>query len=40
VVGIFAIPPLYVAFQGLRERFRPSTRPKTEQHTAETPAKG
>ncbi len=30
VVGIFAIPPFYVAFQGLREKFRPSTRPKGE----------
>jgi hydrophobe/amphiphile efflux-1 (HAE1) family protein len=28
VVGIFAIPPLYVAFQGLRERLRPGARPK------------
>jgi hydrophobe/amphiphile efflux-1 (HAE1) family protein len=27
-VGIFAIPPLYVAFQGLRERLRPGARPK------------
>jgi multidrug efflux pump subunit AcrB len=39
-VGIFAIPPLYVAFQGLREKFRPSTRPKAEQDSAETPAHG
>jgi hydrophobe/amphiphile efflux-1 (HAE1) family protein len=30
LVGIFAIPPLYVAFQGLRERIRPETRPKLE----------
>jgi hydrophobe/amphiphile efflux-1 (HAE1) family protein len=29
-VGIFAIPPLYVAFQSVRERLRPSTRPKLE----------
>jgi multidrug efflux pump subunit AcrB len=28
-VGIFAIPPLYVAFQAVRERLRPSTRPKS-----------
>ena len=28
VVGIFAIPPLYVAFQALRERLRPGARPK------------
>ena len=27
LVGIFAIPPLYVTFQSLRERLRPSTRP-------------
>jgi multidrug efflux pump len=28
LVGIFVIPPLYVAFQSLRERLRPSVRPK------------
>ena len=27
-IGIFAIPPLYVAFQAVRERVRPSSRPK------------
>jgi multidrug efflux pump subunit AcrB len=27
-VGIFVIPPLYVFFQSIRERLRPSTRPK------------
>jgi len=27
-IGIFAIPPLYVTFQSLRERLRPSSRPK------------
>jgi hydrophobe/amphiphile efflux-1 (HAE1) family protein len=27
-VGIFAIPPLYVSFQAIRERLRPSSRPK------------
>jgi hydrophobe/amphiphile efflux-1 (HAE1) family protein len=26
-IGIFAIPPLYVLFQAVRERLRPSTRP-------------
>jgi Cu/Ag efflux pump CusA len=26
-VGIFVIPPLYVSFQAVRERLRPSTRP-------------
>ena len=27
-IGIFAIPPLYVMFQALRERLRPGARPK------------
>jgi hydrophobe/amphiphile efflux-1 (HAE1) family protein len=27
-IGIFAIPPLYVTFQAIRERLRPSARPK------------
>lgn len=27
-LGIFAIPPLYVMFQGLRERLRPGARPE------------
>jgi multidrug efflux pump subunit AcrB len=27
-IGIFVIPPLYVTFQAMRERFRPSARPK------------
>ena len=27
-VGIFAIPPLYVTFQAIRERLRPSSRPR------------
>jgi hydrophobe/amphiphile efflux-1 (HAE1) family protein len=32
-VGIFAIPPLYVTFQALRERLRPAARPKViEEH--------
>jgi Cu/Ag efflux pump CusA len=26
-LGIFVIPPLYVTFQGLRERLKPSSRP-------------
>ena len=26
-IGIFAIPPLYVFFQAIRERLRPSSRP-------------
>jgi multidrug efflux pump subunit AcrB len=29
-VGIFVIPPLYVMFQGIRERVRPGARPKVE----------
>jgi multidrug efflux pump len=28
VVGIFAIPPLYVTFQAIREKFRPGARPR------------
>ncbi len=40
VVGIFAIPPLYVAFQGLREKFRPSTRPKVETEVVEKATHG
>jgi hypothetical protein len=28
VIGIFVIPPLYVTFQGIREKLRPSARPK------------
>jgi hydrophobe/amphiphile efflux-1 (HAE1) family protein len=27
-IGIFVIPPLYVTFQAIRERLRPSTRPE------------
>lgn len=29
-VGIFAIPPLYVMFQAIRERLRPGARPKMQ----------
>jgi hypothetical protein len=29
-IGIFAIPPLYVFFQGIRERLRPGARPREE----------
>jgi hypothetical protein len=28
VIGIFAIPPLYVMFQAIRERLRPGIKPK------------
>ena len=31
-IGIFMIPPLYVTFQAIREKLRPSTKPK--EHTA------
>ena len=30
VIGIFVIPPLYVTFQGIREKLRPSARPKLQ----------
>jgi Cu/Ag efflux pump CusA len=30
-VGIFAIPPLYVMFQAIRERLRPGARPMKRQ---------
>jgi len=30
LIGIFAIPPLYVTFQSLREKLRPSSRPRQE----------
>jgi len=36
-IGIFVIPPLYVFFQSLRERLRPSTRPKAELQPAASP---
>ena len=37
-VGIFAIPPLYVMFQALREKVRPSLRPKNELAPADSAA--
>ena len=30
-IGIFAIPPLYVMFQAIRERLRPSSRPENSK---------
>ena len=33
-LGIFAIPPLYVFFQAIRERLRPSTRPAEPKREA------
>jgi hydrophobe/amphiphile efflux-1 (HAE1) family protein len=41
-VGIFAIPPLYVSFQAIRERIRPASRPHTKpqpEHGAPEPAR-
>jgi hydrophobe/amphiphile efflux-1 (HAE1) family protein len=38
-IGIFAIPPLYVMFQAIRERLRPSARPReTAPATPASPA--
>jgi hydrophobe/amphiphile efflux-1 (HAE1) family protein len=37
VIGIFAIPPLYVAFQAIRERLRPGSRPKEISKPADKP---
>jgi hydrophobe/amphiphile efflux-1 (HAE1) family protein len=36
-VGIFAIPPLYVSFQSIRERLRPGARPRVELQDAHAP---
>jgi hydrophobe/amphiphile efflux-1 (HAE1) family protein len=33
-IGIFVIPPLYVSFQAMRERLRPSTRPREQANVA------
>jgi hypothetical protein len=33
-IGIFAIPPLYVFFQAIREQLRPSSRPPKEREGA------
>jgi hydrophobe/amphiphile efflux-1 (HAE1) family protein len=33
-LGIFVIPPLYVSFQAIRERLRPSTRPREQAGAA------
>ena len=35
-IGIFAIPPLYVMFQAIRERLRPGSRPVKERPPATT----
>jgi Cu/Ag efflux pump CusA len=34
-VGIFAIPPLYVTFQTVRERLRPSSQPVERKQALE-----
>jgi hypothetical protein len=39
LVGIFAIPPLYVFFQGIRERLKVSARPQKAPEP-DTAAKG
>ena len=36
-IGIFAIPPLYVTFQAIRERLRPGSRPKEISKPANKP---
>jgi len=36
-IGIFAIPPLYVMFQSIRERLKPSARPGKQSKPAEKP---
>jgi hypothetical protein len=36
-IGIFAIPPLYVAFQAIRERLRPAARPHMAAQTQAEP---
>ena len=37
-IGIFAIPPLYVTFQAIRERLRPGSRPASPQPESKTGA--
>ena len=39
-VGIFAIPPLYVTFQALREKLRPGARPPDKKEEEGHPAAG
>jgi Cu/Ag efflux pump CusA len=36
-IGIFAIPPLYVMFQSIQERLKPSARPKKTSQLADKP---
>jgi hypothetical protein len=37
-VGIFAIPPLYVMFQAIREKLRPGARPRENPPAPKVPA--
>jgi multidrug efflux pump subunit AcrB len=37
IIGIFAIPALYVIFQGIRERLKPSARPGSMRAETRTP---
>ncbi len=37
-LGVFVIPPLYVTFQGLRERLRPTSRPQQQPDPMLPPA--
>jgi multidrug efflux pump subunit AcrB len=37
-LGVFVIPPLYVTFQGLRERLRPTSRPHPQPDPMLPPA--
>jgi hypothetical protein len=34
LIGIFVIPALYVLFQAVRERLRPTARPQAERKQA------
>jgi hypothetical protein len=38
LLGIFVIPPLYVVFQMVRERIRPSVRPEKAAQPSAGPA--
>jgi multidrug efflux pump subunit AcrB len=40
LVGIFAIPPLYVSFQWLREKLRPGARPQIERASSGSDTNG
>jgi hydrophobe/amphiphile efflux-1 (HAE1) family protein len=38
IIGIFGIPPLYVTFQAIREKLRPSSRPSEREPIEAAPA--